>query len=138
MAQARNLALLKLGVEVWNQWRRTHPDQFSPDLRGANLVEMNLTRADLTGADLRKAEMAGAKLLDADLYMAKVGGADLRGAQGLTDMQIAEALGDEATMLPVNFQRPSHWATASVSNPDAAANDGRTPSHTVAGTTLSG
>ena len=109
MTQERNLALLRLGVKVWNQWRRKHPYQFSPDLSGANLAEMDLMRADLTGADLRKAELGGAKLLDADLYMARVGGTDFRQVRGLTELQIAEALGDEETLLPPNFPRPSHW-----------------------------
>ena len=127
MAQARNLALLRLGVTVWNQWRRKHPDQLSPDLSGANLAEMDLMRADLTGADLRKAELGGAKLLDADLYMARVGGADLRHVQGLTELQIVEALGDEETLLPANFQRPSHWAGRRTTNPTASAQPGKWP-----------
>ena len=117
-AQAKNLSLLRLGVRVWNQWRQKHPDQFSPDLQGANLSEMDLRRADLTGVDLRKADLGGARLLNADLYMARVGGADLRRAQGLTSLQIAEALGDQETLLPANFERPSHWA-ARVTNPAA-------------------
>ena len=122
-AQAKNLSLLRLGVEVWNQWRQKHPDQFSPDLQGANLSEMDLRRADLTGADLRKADLGGARLLNADLYMARVGGADLCLAQGLTSLQLAEALGDQETLLPANFQRPSHW-TARGMKPGASAQSG--------------
>ena len=112
MDKARNLVLLRLGVKDWNEWRKKHPDQFfAPDLTSTNLVEMDLTLADLSGADLRWAELAEAKLLDADLYMARLDGTDLCHVQGLTELQIAEALGDEETLLPPNLQRPNRWGT---------------------------
>lgn len=36
MADAKQLELLKSGVEVWNEWQEKNPD-VEIDLRGANL-----------------------------------------------------------------------------------------------------
>ena len=44
MADQAHLALLREGVEAWNEAR---PD--APDLTGADLTGANLHRADLTG-----------------------------------------------------------------------------------------
>ena len=121
--QAKNLSLLRLELRFGTSGGRNTLISFRPICQGANLSEMDLRRADLTGADLRKADLGGARLLNADLYMARVGGADLRRAQGLTSLQIAEALGDQETLLPANFQRPSHW-TARVTNLAASLRTG--------------
>jgi uncharacterized protein YjbI with pentapeptide repeats len=47
MANARQLEILKQGVEVWNEWRTEHPSG-DIDLSGANLEEANLINADLS------------------------------------------------------------------------------------------
>lgn len=41
MANPEHLAILKQGVEVWNQWRKDRPE-IEPDLKGANLKNLNL------------------------------------------------------------------------------------------------
>ena len=46
MANEEHIALLKQGVDVWNEWRRENPDVWPIDL----------FKADLSGADLRIAE----------------------------------------------------------------------------------
>lgn len=46
MANQEHLDILKQGVDIWNQWRKEHPDA-EPDLSGANLSEANLYRIDL-------------------------------------------------------------------------------------------
>ena len=50
------------------------------ELRGAYLVEADLTGVDMRGADLSKARLAGADLRGADLRRASLICADLRGA----------------------------------------------------------
>lgn len=89
MADATQLALLKQGVDAWNEWRAAHA-RIRPDLSSASLRGFTLARADLSGADLRKAdlrgailsgaELTGADLAGANLFKAVLDGADLDGA----------------------------------------------------------
>ena len=67
MANPEHLAILKQGVEAWNQWRASAPE-IAPDLTGADLAG-----ADLNGADLRAANLAEANLTDTDLSGNPVG-----------------------------------------------------------------
>jgi len=80
MANPEHLAILKKGVEEWNQWRKDHPTVI-PGLVYADLVEANLNNANLSGTDLREAGLIGANLWGANLSGANLGGADLRAAK---------------------------------------------------------
>ena len=89
MADKAHVALLRQGVEAWNQWRTQHPgtrpDLSSAHLYGLDLVEVDLSGADLRHADLRgtvlsKAWLAGADLSGADFFRTILDGADLRDA----------------------------------------------------------
>lgn len=51
MANEEQLAILKSGVEEWNQWRKDNRP-VKADLRDANLRRANLSRATLRGATL--------------------------------------------------------------------------------------
>jgi uncharacterized protein YjbI with pentapeptide repeats len=51
MANDEHVAMLRTGVEAWNEWREENPD-IRPDLIWASLVEANLYRANLSGAKL--------------------------------------------------------------------------------------
>lgn len=91
MAAEQQLAILKQGVNTWNEWRSQNPgvrpdfrkaDLFEEDFRGANLGGANcacayLRSANLGGADLRGVDLHGAYLRSANLG----DGADLRGAR---------------------------------------------------------
>jgi pentapeptide repeat protein len=99
MANEKHLAILRQGVDAWNQWRKENPE-IQPDLREANLIEANLSganldgaglyradfgRAELSGADLsgaylKEANLIRANLSEAVLFRAKLIGADLSGA----------------------------------------------------------
>ncbi len=99
MANQEHLAILKQGVETWNQWRKEHP-HIRPDFGRANLNGANLKRADLDrtklsranfhkadlykvdfkGALLTEANLNGAKLHRADFYRANLSGATQIGA----------------------------------------------------------
>ncbi len=83
MANPEVLAMLKEGIEAWNQWRKEHPEIATPDLRhadlrNANLVAADLNRADLEQADLREANLTGANLYGASLVAANLGRANLK------------------------------------------------------------
>jgi uncharacterized protein YjbI with pentapeptide repeats len=80
MADEEQVALLKQGSEVWNQWRENHPEVFTPDLRGADLNGADLRGAYLEGAYLNRANLSGAHLDGADLSGANLRGAYLEGA----------------------------------------------------------
>ena len=72
--QEEQLAILKQGVEMWNQWRKEHPT-IRPNLSNVDLSGANLSGADLEDLDLIVANLTGANLTDANLT-----DADLRGA----------------------------------------------------------
>ncbi len=91
MANEEYLALLKTGVDAWNDWRQRNPeiqpdlseaDLSSVDLIGVNLRRVNLYRANFTGADLRGvifngADVSGANFTGADLTWTNLEGANL-------------------------------------------------------------
>jgi len=72
MANLRHLAILKQGVEVWNQWRKDNPE-IKPDLKNANLKNLDLKLIDLSYTDLRGTNFNNAILISADFSKAKLG-----------------------------------------------------------------
>jgi uncharacterized protein YjbI with pentapeptide repeats len=76
MANDEHVALLKQGVDAWNEWRRANTN-IGPDLSGKNLNGANLQDANLSGATLREANLSGATLREANLSGASLGGANL-------------------------------------------------------------
>lgn len=110
MANEEHLALLRRGVEVWNQWRKENPE-VRPNLKGVNfskaiLINAVLSGADLRGADLRKSDLG--KLPPGVFATGRVGppqfnkfdnpfaevslsGVDFRGAD-LRDANLSEAI----------------------------------------------
>jgi uncharacterized protein YjbI with pentapeptide repeats len=84
MANEEHLAILRQGVEVWNEWRHDQ-SYFRPDLSGADLKNVNLSMFDLedailTGADLTDANMTGANLEHAGLGHARLVGTNMTDA----------------------------------------------------------
>ncbi|MBW4623644.1 MAG: pentapeptide repeat-containing protein [Cyanosarcina radialis HA8281-LM2] len=94
MADREQLALLRQGVKIWNQWKTENAQKdielsgaqlrdaslSSVNLSGANLSDANLIGADLTGADLIFADLSHASLSDANLNSANLIVANLIGA----------------------------------------------------------
>jgi hypothetical protein len=98
MANEDQLAILRSGVEQWNQWRRYHPDIHvdltQADLNNADLREANLREADLTQADLRLADLRGADLTRAHLHRAYLFRTKLTGAYLVgMDLNAADLVG---------------------------------------------
>lgn len=63
MANEEQLAILKQGIDVWNEWRQSNHEEIY-------LVEADLSAADLRGADLKGAYLMGANLRNANLQEA--------------------------------------------------------------------
>jgi uncharacterized protein YjbI with pentapeptide repeats len=76
LANPEHLAKLKEGVKPWNQWRRQNP-KIRPDLRDAELDQLNLSGANLSGANLSEADLCEANLGKASLDAADLGNATL-------------------------------------------------------------
>jgi uncharacterized protein YjbI with pentapeptide repeats len=75
------------------------------NLQGLKLIWADLREADLRGADLRDADLRKAQLGNARLEGANLSGANLWETCGLTPEQLASALTDANTQLPL-FYRP--------------------------------
>ncbi len=100
MANEEQLAILRQGVEVWNEWRKKNSvaviDLSEADLKGQNLIQgmgngadlsgVNLSGADLSWTDLslvnlNEANLCGANLTSAILVGTLLTGAELGGAK---------------------------------------------------------
>ncbi|MEL7034600.1 MAG: pentapeptide repeat-containing protein [Cyanobacteria bacterium J06592_8] len=84
MVDKRQLAILKQGVAVWNQWRDENP-KIKPDLKGADLRAAilrlsNLHNINFSQTDLGATDLKGVDLWYANLARANLEAADLRGA----------------------------------------------------------
>ena len=103
MANGEHLALLKQGVDAWNQWKANNPDirpnlSFATDkgiiIRDAKLSGVDLSRADLSRADLSRADLVGAKLREANFNEAYLSNAELIGADlSEADLSSADLIG---------------------------------------------
>ncbi|MEA5567789.1 pentapeptide repeat-containing protein [Anabaena sp. UHCC 0399] len=97
MANDEHLAILRQGVEVWNEWRKENP-LIKPDLIEANFNRANLYRADLSSANLYMANLHGAyleeaKFTSAFLHLADLSFAELSSANfSLADLYSADLI----------------------------------------------
>jgi uncharacterized protein YjbI with pentapeptide repeats len=117
MINEEYLALLKQGVEAWNEWRRKNP--IIPDLtraslhqanlseanfRWADLTQANLNQANLTQATFRWADLTQANLSDANLTQANLSAANLS-QTNLSAANLAEADLRDANLTLANLSR---------------------------------
>lgn len=75
------------------------------DLRGANLVDAQLSKANLCGANLDGVDLSSARLWRTDLHHA-----NLANTINLIPEQLAEAIFDETTIMPdrTRWKPPVH------------------------------
>jgi uncharacterized protein YjbI with pentapeptide repeats len=108
MANQEQLAILKQGVEVWNNWREQNPN-IEIDLSQANLKKANLEEANLSSGNLFEVKLAGANLRGASLSLTNLGNADLRYANlvaaDLTQANLSEAFLLSADLLDAYVNR---------------------------------
>ncbi|MBD2066692.1 pentapeptide repeat-containing protein [Leptolyngbya sp. FACHB-671] len=117
MINEEYLALLKEGVEAWNEWRRKNP--IIPDLtraglhqatlseanfRWADLTQANLNQADLTQATFRWADLTQANLSEANLTEANLSAANLS-QTNLSAANLAGANLRDANLTSANLSR---------------------------------
>ncbi|WP_052672486.1 pentapeptide repeat-containing protein [Aliterella atlantica] len=76
MASEQHITLLRQGFRVWNKWRQQNP-QSIPELKGADLRGLKLSRVDLSGVDLSEADFSGTSLFQANLSGANLCKANL-------------------------------------------------------------
>lgn len=83
MANPEQLAILKQGVKVWNEWREKNFADKAPinfDFSGADLTGVDLTKGDFSYAVLQEANLISVRLKQADLTNANLRGANLERA----------------------------------------------------------
>lgn len=113
MANEEHLALLRQGVEAWNEWKSKNPD-IRPNLsfatgkritiREAKLSGVDLSRTNLSRVDLSRADLIGAKLNEANLNEAYLSEADLIGAD-LTNADLSSADLIGANLIGANLSK---------------------------------
>ena len=90
MANPKQLARLRKGIEAWNRWKELDPEigwgLREANLSDAKLREAKLDNANLSSTDLRRADLSGASLrrallFSSDLTDALVSNASLSNAQ---------------------------------------------------------
>jgi uncharacterized protein YjbI with pentapeptide repeats len=112
MANEEHLAILRLGLDEWNEWRRTNGG-VRPDLREADLCEMELSGANLSRVYLNQAYLSEVNLSGAQLTGAQLDGADLIGAY-LIGAQLGGARIVGANLSRANFSAADlSWADLS-------------------------
>ncbi|MBD2247948.1 pentapeptide repeat-containing protein [Nostoc sp. FACHB-888] len=79
MANEEHLAILRQGVQVWNEWRKNNPE-IEPVLSNVNFSRADLSDADLSLSNLRKADFTEANLTDSYFEKATLECSELRGA----------------------------------------------------------
>lgn len=118
MANKEHLAILRQGVEVWNQWRevnsRIRPDLScgdfndavlnSVDLSNAYLVDSDFSGAHLSHTNLRNTNFSGANLIGANLTGADMSGVDLNDAF-IYGAQLGDTLLINATLYRADISR---------------------------------
>lgn len=72
MVNRKHLKILKEGVDVWNNWRSNNPE-IEPDLKGANLQNLDLANINLSKTDIRSVNFIKTNLQGANLTDAKIG-----------------------------------------------------------------
>jgi uncharacterized protein YjbI with pentapeptide repeats len=122
VANPAHEALLRQGLEDWNEWRRENRNAV-PDLAGitmsagnlsgadlsrallsgATLIRTRFVRADLRYADLTRARIHEADFTDSDLHGARLDGAVLPGAK-LRRTRLSEASLRRAQITVVDFR----------------------------------
>jgi uncharacterized protein YjbI with pentapeptide repeats len=122
MANQQHLELFQQGAEIWNAWRKEHPE-IQPDLCSTDTLKVKLSHLDLSNFDLNHTTMMAVELVGANFS-----GTDLRGAcftmahlreANFTGANVSNAYFGEADLTRANFSAADlreaifHWATCS-------------------------
>ncbi|MFN6536174.1 MAG: pentapeptide repeat-containing protein [Nostoc sp. EkiNYC01] len=128
MANEEHLAILRQGVEVWNEWRENNPEikpnlfsvNFSKtDLSKADFSFTNISESDFSEVDFTEANFNGANLCNTNLESANLSYSDLNLAQlkktyfckanltraNFTEANLHQANLIESKLIKTNFSR---------------------------------
>jgi uncharacterized protein YjbI with pentapeptide repeats len=95
-----------LSLSVMNRTRFTNADMRDVEAYGGVFSSSNFAGADLTNATFVGTFLEGANFSGANLGGTNLSGAQLARATGLTQRQLDQACGDEATQLPGSLRIP--------------------------------
>lgn len=124
MANEEHLAVLKKGVEAWNEWRRKNP-KVKPDLTDTQISSTtlggeNFEKIDLSDANLRKSQiyrimlnysdLSRADLRGAGLHRVYLTGAHLSGAM-FTNANLDRSIFDSANFTGANLNSTNLFST---------------------------
>lgn len=131
MANSEHLALIKQGVEVWNDWYKKHrrvvPDLSQANLsnfnlRGINLSKANLKQANLSNVDLSKSLLVNADLTKANLLGANLSDTNLKGAN-LDFVIFSQAIINRQTIIATKYLKVYQIVNNKVDKKDFAGID---------------
>ena len=98
-----HLKILRRGVFSWNEWRGDNPE-IIPNLKGADLSNLDLSNADFSGADLEDANFSRSNLQKVKFIGSWLGGTNLVGSS-LEDATFQQALLDYADLSEADLTR---------------------------------
>ncbi|MGD9368411.1 MAG: toll/interleukin-1 receptor domain-containing protein [Desulfobacteraceae bacterium] len=109
MANPEHVAILKQGVEVWNNWRGKNL-HIRPNLAEASFPMANFKRINLRWVNLERANLESAVLVEADLSGINLIGANLINAS-LTEADLSNAYLENANLQKANLDGANlHYA----------------------------
>ena len=117
MANKEQLAILKRGSKLWNQWRKQNPEVkidldgaalYKANLRGVKLMDASLKNADLGGTNLSKADLSRADIRWANISEANLRNAILCGAK-LVGSNLSETHFEGADLTGCEVYAISAW-----------------------------
>ena len=76
MANPEHLAILKQGVEIWNNWKKDNPE-ITVDLSNTKLIDLDLSNIDLSNAILSNTDCKNTKFEDSKLWSVNFNHANL-------------------------------------------------------------
>jgi uncharacterized protein YjbI with pentapeptide repeats len=126
MENPEHVDILRLGVEIWNEWRVQNPETvpdlsnvtlIDDDLSGADLHNVNLHQADLRGTILRQANLRNANLSYVDLREADLQEADLSEAD-MKGVDLSEANLSKTVLRAVDLSFGAHLHEVNLSEAD--------------------
>jgi uncharacterized protein YjbI with pentapeptide repeats len=94
-------------IQAANQKRTSRLDLHGAYLRGTDFSRFDLENANFSGADFTGANFRGADFKNANLNETILRGADLTDATNLTREQLATAIIDDQTKLPILADNPA-------------------------------
>lgn len=103
MANEEHLAILRQGVEVWNEWRENNPE-VKPNLSSINLSKADLSKADFSFTDISESDFFDSDFTEANFNEANLCNTNLESANlSYADLNLAQL--KKANLCKANLSR---------------------------------